>query len=532
MNIKSLILNLLRMADTINPKNPPIQDLQINLEQAPKITEWNGDIPQIGGENRGQVPTELNLDLDLNLPDAPKDDDRLKAEDQKNQEIAKQNDPIPQIETASTPIVVPVITQPVIEQLFQGTPAPQANESVISETVSTESVIEPIQETPTIEEAPVPVVPVINEPAAEEAIEHTQPGIMTEEVVVPATATSELNDDMKMIEDMEWHASAGGLAPEAMIDTQALPVEETPKTFDLDAMLGSPTIVTTPPTEVLPDRGENERGVTTQPIQTTAQGGVAPIPTPWFTIPTSTAQIATGQTTAQQLYTPIPHKKNTTVKVILFVLMFIALGATTFFILKTMYPLEFAGIFGGGQTQTEEILPLELTWSELTWTETVSTGTELSWMDMTGTSETETGAHGSATGTDVFWELDGLGAEPEPQQPIQNDVSRLTDYATQGNEFVEQGKKLTNNTMIKYGLFISKKSTAFLEDIANGKEINNLSGYFAQFDEYLVQLKELAGQTTDSTGIQTWVSPTPLANDIQGMTPDTGTTQNTWIAPE
>lgn len=56
--------------------------------------------------------------------------------------------------------------------------------------------------------------------------------------------------------------------------------------------------------------------------------------------------------------------------------------------------------------------------------------------------------------------------------------------------------------MIKYGLFISKKSTTFLEDIANGKEINNLNGYFAQFDEYLVQLKKLAEQTTDSISIQ------------------------------
>lgn len=99
--------------------------------------------------------------------------------------------------------------------------------------------------------------------------------------------------------------------------------------------------------------------------------------------------------------------------------------------------------------------------------------------------------------------MDDLGVEPEPEQAIQNDVSRLTEYATQGNEFVEQGKKLTNNTIIKYGLFISKKATAFLEDIANGKEINNLSGYFAQFDEYIVQLNELLGQTPDSTGVQT-----------------------------
>jgi hypothetical protein len=34
---------------------------------------------------------------------------------------------------------------------------------------------------------------------------------------------------------------------------------------------------------------------------------------------------------------------------------------------------------------------------------------------------------------------------------------------------------MNNNTIIKYGLFISKKATTFLEDIANGKQIDNLT---------------------------------------------------------
>lgn len=525
------------MADTTNPIIPAAQDLQINLE----VNKQEKNISQ--SENRANPwnkEPELDLDLDLNLPDAPENDDRLKTEDQKNQEVTEQNKDLPQTETISTPnteaVIEPVMTAPIIEQLFQETPAPE-----VSQPVSTQSVIEPIQEIPVIEEIPVPVTPAINDPATEEAIEYIQPSIMTEEVVVPATATNELNNDMKMIEDMEWHASAGGLAPEAMIDTQPLPVEDIPKTFDLDAMLGNPSIATTPVKDLIESstnvgKEGNEGGFTAPEVAQPLPQQAVVTPTSGFTIPTPTAQISTSQTPAQKLYTPIPHKKNMTVKIMLFILMFIALGATTFFILKTMYPLEFAGIFGGEQTQTEEILPIdELTWSELTWSEilpTETTGTVLSGIDMTGTSETETGAHGSATGTDVFWELDDLWVEPAPEQPIQNDVSRLTDYATQGNEYVAQGKKLTNNTMIKYGLFISKKSTAFLEDIANGKEINNLSGYFAQFDEYLVQLKELAGQAINSADSQSWVSPTPLANDSQSMTPETGTTQDTWILPE
>jgi len=51
----------------------------------------------------------------------------------------------------------------------------------------------------------------------------------------------------------------------------------------------------------------------------------------------------------------------------------------------------------------------------------------------------------------------------------------LTDYVTQGDYFLEQGKTMGNNTIIKYGLYITKKATTFLEKIANGEEINNLN---------------------------------------------------------
>jgi len=71
--------------------------------------------------------------------------------------------------------------------------------------------------------------------------------------------------------------------------------------------------------------------------------------------------------------------------------------------------------------------------------------------------------------------LQDLGTTTTPEQPSQNDIAKLTDYATQGNNFLAQGKTMNNNTIIKYGLFISKKATTFLEDIANGKQIDNLT---------------------------------------------------------
>jgi hypothetical protein len=214
--------------------------------------------------------------------------------------------------------------------------------------------------------------------------------------------------------------------------------------------------------------------------------------------------------------------------------MFAALGFTTFFILKTMYPIEFGSMFGGSTIQTHAIdnttgVVEESTGTVQDLSGTTETGTV---QDLSGTIETGTGTHESAPVDNTFGGLNDLGTDTTTQ-PEQNDVSRLTDYVTQGNDFLTQGKTVGNNTMIKYGLYISKKATTFLEKIANGEQINNLSGYFAQFDQYIVQLKELAGQTPNPTAIPDVVPPqvstTPLTNGIQGMT-DTPTSIDSFTA--
>lgn len=276
---------------------------------------------------------------------------------------------------------------------------------------------------------------------------------------------------------------------------------EAPKTFDLDAMLGTPVAASV---------------AAEAPMQMPQAAPPVQIQQPAFTPP--------APIQAPRIQTNMPPRKNTGVKVLLFVVMFAALGFTTFFILKTMYPIEFANMFGGGQqintsaTLTDiETLPAETVIPEVTGemlpTEALSSD------QISGTIDTGGGTHESpiTTGDSIFGELNDLGIATSQtvEAPAQNDVTRLTDYATQGNDFLAQGKILGNNTIIKYGLYISKKATAFLEDIANGKQINNLSGYFAQFDQYIIKLKELLAQPQ--------VSPPPPANDTQGMTPDSST---------
>lgn len=518
--VTTLVFKVIRMTDTTGgiPQNgtttattpatpiPAAQDLQINLDEAPKVEE------KILPENK---ESDLNLDLDLNLSDAPKDDDRLKAEDQKNIESEPQinEEPIteqPAGEPATETPVEQTVEIPIIEEI----PEIETEEIYEPEPVMEETPIQQVEqvvETPVIEEIPEvpteeivesqPVIEEIPEVQTEEIIE---PATTIEEEVIPPTAPAQLQDDMKMIEEMESHASAWGLAPDAVVNPQPAPVEP-PKTFDLDAMLGAS--VTPPNIEATP-----------QPQQTPAeipmpQATATPVIAPAFTIPTTPTPTQTSTQSPQPF---IPQKKNSSVKTLLFIMMFIALGFTTFFILKTMYPIEFSNMFGWSETQTESEISTWVT-EELPWT-----GEEITGATDVGMIETGTGTHESAT-EDIFGELDGIWGTTE-EKP-QDNISRLTDYVTQGNDFLTEWKAVGNNTMIKYGLYISKKSTTFLEKIANGEEINNLSWYFAQFDKYITQLKELAGQTTGAAASEE-ISTTTPANEPQGMTEETTTSNN------
>ena len=96
-------------------------------------------------------------------------------------------------------------------------------------------------------------------------------------------------------------------------------------------MLGNPTISPVVETPKIPTVDMPPQIVTTS------------IPVPAFTIPTTTTQVPV-QAVTQVI---MPQKKNIGVKVFLFVIMFVGLGFTTFFILKTMYPIEFANMFSG-----------------------------------------------------------------------------------------------------------------------------------------------------------------------------------------
>lgn len=144
------------------------------------------------------------------------------------------------------------------------------------------------------------------------------------------------------------------MSPEAVVKVETAPVE-TPKTFDLDAMLGT-TPSTTSANERLDlsstvGKGEFETGaqITPAPIETptipnimpTPESATIPVPSPAFTIPTTQTQVS-AQAMPQVI---IPAKKTSGVKALLFVVLFATLGFTTYFIIQTMYPLEMGKLF-------------------------------------------------------------------------------------------------------------------------------------------------------------------------------------------
>jgi hypothetical protein len=157
-----------------------------------------------------------------------------------------------------------------------------------------------------------------------------------------------------------------------------------------------------------------------------------------------------------------------------------------------MYPIEFASIFNGGESQMHAVS------EEVTGTMEWITGNEM--IDEIVETTWEVVAEENIW-DEAFGELNDLTTTVEAE--AETDVSRLTKYLTQGNDFVTQWNSMNNNTVIKYGLYISKKSTAFLEKIANGEEINNLSWYFAQFDQYRQNLEALISQQ-ENTVTPSW----------------------------
>ncbi len=168
----------------------------------------------------------------------------------------------------------------------------------------------------------------------------------------------------------------------------------------------------------------------------------------------------------------------------------LAIIAGWFFIIKTVFPLAF-----NNPTQTEVV---------------VDTGV-------------------------VVEPAEEIHAAPPAKTLAEVYTDKLTAYASSGEFYHQFGRETKNRNLIRYGLFIHKKSLDLQDDIQKAivlsGEIDTVSieAYLAQFDEYVGILEETVSNDPElQTALTTFTGPSSEAEDNGNFAPQASETeQNT-----
>lgn len=196
----------------------------------------------------------------------------------------------------------------------------------------------------------------------------------------------------------------------------------------------------------------------------------------------------------QNQTTPIPvqeTKKNTWVKIGLFVVLFVALGFLTYFIISTMYPMWF---WTSNQTSSQIIS--ENTWEnmELSWETNIDN--QIIAQEMTGDE-----VHASAWEEVNFQDINDLMENNSTSPTILNQdaiVVKLSNYQELWTKYLSISKAQNDLQSIKYALYLKNKSQTVLNEIiANPNAIdtiaNDINTQLAQFEAFLQRLQEKYG---------------------------------------
>lgn len=172
-----------------------------------------------------------------------------------------------------------------------------------------------------------------------------------------------------------------------------------------------------------------------------------------------------------------------------------------FFILKTMYPIQFGSNNWWSWTNTENIdttpqdpNPFQdttpttttedviFTWEniEITWTNENSD--QISWNIQ---------EHNITGGIDPFQDLDNLQTQDEIKK--QATIDSLKDFANKWQYYLDMWKEKWIKDMIKYWVYLTGKGTSFINQIENWEilDISSLDSYLAQFSISLQKLQDL-----------------------------------------
>lgn len=193
-----------------------------------------------------------------------------------------------------------------------------------------------------------------------------------------------------------------------------------------------------------------------------------------------------------------------------------------FFILKTMYPMQFGSSnwwsWNNIDTTQEQnpfqettpLPPAEIVFTgevlEETWTD--QNIDELTWNILNLSGDIQD--HNITDQTDPFQDLDNLQTSDE--QKKQATIASLKEFVTQWEYYLNLWKEKKISEMMKFWAFLTNKSTNFINQIENWEilDISSLDSYLAQSSWYLQDLQKLENDS----------NTTPQAQDNTGFIPD------------
>ena len=309
-----------------------------------------------------------------------------------------------------------------------------------------------------------------------------------------------LKDDMNIIKNLETTAATVTTQPvERILETKNpdpvaviqpvmevqpsifTPQQAQPSTINLDSLLADT------PTTVPVAQAKSPFDLIATPVQQVAQPAVM------------TAAVAPAQ--------PMVDKKKW-VKIGLFVLMFVALGFLTYFIISTMYPMWFFA------SNTNSGVTIAQTTGDILTGEVIFTGTEIV---ATDTGVTDTG-HASASDAN-FQDINNMLPDTTTTTTLTQDtvVVKLNNYQELWVKYLAAAKAVNDLESIKYSLYLKNKSQTVLDEIiANPNAIttmqSDLTTQLAQFETFLSKLKATYGDLSASASTQT--TPDQILNSL------------------
>lgn len=219
--------------------------------------------------------------------------------------------------------------------------------------------------------------------------------------------------------------------------------------------------------------------------------------------------------------------------------VFVVLLILGWFVMKTMYPIQYESIMGWSDEESisAEIEPATIT-GEMLWTGNelmaeIESGNVLldsgntlidSWIleSLTGNQESTEANHNAAG-----WENQEI-LEEKNTESVNDFKTKLETFANQGKISLEEGKKTNNKEVIKYGTALYKKSESYLQNLANGEEIttDEMTNILAELWSYLVKIWPTTDADVSNSGEistqETEISHETTGNSIS-QTETTGT---------